>query len=236
VTGQKRIRIVIADNQSEIRHGYRLLLNAQPDMLVVGEAAGSTTALDRVVDLRPDVVVADGCMPRLDGLALVRRLAGPDAPHPTRVIVLTTSDRDEHVLTALRDGARGFVLKRSGPALLVEAIRAAMAGDTLISPQLTACLLRTLLARTRPPDSPALTNREVEIARAVAHGLTNSEIAHRLSITLGTVKSHIANIQGKIGSRNRVGIAAWVWRHGLASPDELVGSATRAGTTSERRW
>lgn len=203
------IRILVVDDQENVRIGFRLVLDSQPDMTVVGEAASGTAGLELAQHLRPDVVLADIRMPGLDGLELTRRLAGTGP----RVIVVTTFDLDDYVITALRDGACGFLLKRSGPALLVEAVRSAMAGDTLISPQLTVRLLRRL--PTAPPaDTGALTAREREVARSVARGSTNAEIAAELAISAGTVKTHIANIQAKLGARNRVGIAAWAWSTG----------------------
>jgi DNA-binding NarL/FixJ family response regulator len=137
-------RVVIADDEEAIRHGFRLMLDAQPDMQVVGEAPNGETALALAHRVRPDVVLADIRMPRLDGLELTRRLAGPDVADPIRVIVVTTFDLDEYVHAALRNGACGFLLKRGGPALLAEAVRAAMAGDVLISPSVTVRLLRHL--------------------------------------------------------------------------------------------
>jgi DNA-binding NarL/FixJ family response regulator len=212
-------RILIADDQAAVRHGFRLILGAQPDMEVVGEAADGETALALALRLRPDVVLADIRMPRLDGLELTRRLAGPEAAEPLRVIVVTTFDLDEYVHAALRNGACGFLLKRSGPALLVEAVRAAVEGDTLISPQVTVRLLRQL-TEPRPADvdpSEPLTQRELEVVRLVARGFTNTEIGAELFISAGTAKTHVANIQRKLGARNRVGIAAWAWDSGRAT-------------------
>ncbi|MEU0313168.1 response regulator transcription factor [Nocardioides sp. NPDC006273] len=215
------IRILIADDQQNIRHAFRLVLDAQPDMLVVGEAADGMSAVEQARHLRPDVLLADIRMPRLDGLEVTRLLAGPDAAGATRVIVVTTFDLDEYVHTALRNGASGFLLKRSGPTLLIEAIRAAMTGDTLISPQVTVRLLRHL---TSPPGAPSravdvtLTDRELDIVRPLARGGSNAEIAVDLFISPGTVKNHIANIQRKLGVRNRVGIAAWAWETGHSKP------------------
>jgi DNA-binding NarL/FixJ family response regulator len=204
-------RVLVADDQDDVRIGFRLILDSQPDMTVVGEAADGRAAVELARHLKPDVVLADIRMPKLDGLEVTRVLA-PE----TRVIVVTTFDLDDYVHTALRNGACGFLLKRSGPTLLVEAIRAAMAGDTLISPQVTVRLLRHLrAARPEPPGEP-LTERETEIARLVAHGRTNGEIAAELFISAGTAKTHVANIQRKVGAANRVGIAAWAWNSGIS--------------------
>ncbi|MCX4823596.1 response regulator transcription factor [Streptomyces sp. NBC_01142] len=216
-------RILLADDQDDVRSGFRLVLDSQPDMTVVGEAADGAAALDLARRLRPDVVLADIRMPRLDGLELTRLLAGPEAAEPTRVVVVTTFDLDDYVHTALSNGACGFLLKRSGPALLIEGVRAAMAGDALISPQITVRLLRQL---TAPPASaspaPArpnpLTEREQDIVRLIARGCTNAEIGAELFISAGTAKTHVANIQAKLDVRNRVAIAAWAWATGLVEP------------------
>ncbi|MFJ7593056.1 response regulator [Streptomyces sp. NPDC097617] len=210
-------RILIADDQKDIRSGFRLILDSQPDMTVVGEAADGESAVALARELRPDVVLADIRMPRLDGLE-VTRLLSPQ----TRVVVVTTFDLDEYVHTALRNGACGFLLKRSGPALLIEGVRAAMAGDTLISPQITVRLLSRLTQEgpVAPPAAHPLTEREVEIVQRVARGLTNAEIGAELFISAGTAKTHIANVQAKLGARNRVGIAAWAWEHGIAKAEE----------------
>ncbi|MGW9172941.1 response regulator [Streptomyces decoyicus] len=224
-------RILLADDQDDVRSGFRLVLDSQPDMTVIGEAADGATALDLARRLRPDVVLADIRMPRLDGLELTRLLAGPQATQPTRVVVVTTFDLDDYVHTALHHGACGFLLKRSGPTLLIEGVRAAMAGDALISPQITVRLLRQLSPPPRPrtttDNNPAsdtgptpLTAREREIARLVARGSTNQEIATQLVISPGTAKTHLANIQSKLKLRNRVEIAAWAWETGLVLPGE----------------
>jgi DNA-binding NarL/FixJ family response regulator len=210
------IRVLIADDQPEVRQGFRTMLDAQDDIEVVGVAPDGAIALDRAHRMRPDVVLADIRMPRLDGLELTRRLAGPEVTDPIRVVVVTTFDLDEYVHTALRNGACGFVLKRSGPALLVEAIRAAVDGEMLISPGVTVRLLREFAARAPAAAGEPLTGREREVARQVARGLTNAEIGAELFIGAGTVKTHVAHIQRKVGARNRVGIAAWVWAAGGA--------------------
>ncbi|TDC93952.1 response regulator transcription factor [Actinomadura sp. 7K507] len=211
-------RIVIADDQDDVRGGYRIILDAQPDMQVVGEAADGVTAVELARRLRPDVVLADIRMPRMDGLEVTRLLAGPDVPDPLQVVVVTTFDLDEYVHTALRDGACGFLLKRSGPALLVEGVRAAAAGDALISPTITTRLLHHFCAPRPRTDDGRLTAREAEVAIHVARGRTNAEIAAALSITPGTAKTHVASIQHKLGVRNRVEIAAWAWQTGHARP------------------
>ncbi|MFE3447037.1 response regulator [Nocardia sp. NPDC059180] len=213
-------RVLIADDQEGIRDAFRMVVDAQPDMTVVAEAADGASALSQARHLRPDVVLADIRMPGLDGLELTRRLAGPGVPDPMRVIVVTTFDLDEYVHTALRDGACGYLLKRSGPTLLIEAIRAAMAGDTLISPQITVRLLRRMIPPVpeHRPATEALSEREIEVVRLVAQGRTNAEIATELFISGGTVKNHLANIQRKLAVANRVGIAAWAWASGHVSP------------------
>lgn len=224
MSGPGTIRILLADDQETIRAGFRLVLDAQPDMTVIGEAADGVTALDAALRLRPDVLLADIRMPGLDGLELTRRLAGPGADPPLRVVVVTTFDLDAYVHTALRDGASGFLLKRSGPTLLVEAVRAAMSGDALISPQITARMLHRLvpsvLREGRPAAEP-LTPREEEVAALVAGGLSNADIGEELFISLATVKSHVASLQRKLDVRNRVGIAAWAWESGLAPTDQV---------------
>ncbi|MEU7315506.1 response regulator transcription factor [Streptomyces sp. NPDC007083] len=217
------IRIVLADDQVSVRNGFRLILDAQPDMTVVAEAADGTTALAAARRLRPDVVLADIRMPQLDGLELTRLLTGPQADPAIRVVVVTTFDLDTYVHTALRAGASGFLLKRSGPALLVEAVRAARSGDALISPQITARMLHRLAppdTTTQRPLGEPLTPREEEVATLIAAGLSNTDIGEELFISLPTVKSHVANLQRKLAVRNRVGIAAWAWETGLAPTDQ----------------
>ncbi|QES49104.1 DNA-binding response regulator [Streptomyces venezuelae] len=209
-------RILIADDQADIRSGFRLILDSQPDISVVGEAEDGEQAVALARELRPDVVLVDIRMPKLDGLEVTRLLAPV-----TKVVVVTTFDLDEYVHTALRYGACGFLLKRSGPALLIEGVRAAVQGDTMISPQITVRLLSRLTEQpaARVPAPHPLTERELEIVRLVARGLTNAEIGSELFISAGTAKTHIANVQAKLGVRNRVGIASWAWEHGVVSAE-----------------
>jgi DNA-binding NarL/FixJ family response regulator len=206
------VRVLLADDQAELRSAYRMVIDAQPDLQVVGEAGDGEAAVHLARRLRPDVVVADIRMPKLDGLEVTRLLAGPDADPQLRVVVVTTFEVDEYVHAALRGGACGFLLKRSGPALLVEAIRSAAAGDVLISPQVTARLLRRLPSDPAATTArPELSPREVSVAELVAQGLTNAELAAELHLAVGTVKNLVATVCRKLQVRNRVGVAMWVW-------------------------
>jgi DNA-binding NarL/FixJ family response regulator len=210
------IRVLIADDQALIRHSMRLILDDQDDIDVVAEAADGVEAIEAARRLRPDVSLVDIRMPRLNGLDVTRALAGPDVVDPLKVVVVTTFDQDDYVYGALRGGAAGFLLKDAGAALLIEAVRAAHAGDALISPAVTVRLLRNLATPPAPPLRTPLSDREVEVARCLAGGRTNREIAADLFISLSTVKGHLAAIQSKLGARNRVEIVAWAWSSGLA--------------------
>lgn len=215
------IRVLIADDQEAIRSAFRMVIDAQPDMSVVAEAADGLSACEQALLLRPDVVLADIRMPGIDGLELTRRLSGPEVSDPLRVVVVTTFDLDSYVHSALRSGACGFLLKRSGPTLMVEGIRAAFAGESLISPQITVRLLAHL--RENDSDQSAaenVTDREMEVIRLVARGLSNAEIAKELFISPGTAKNHVASIQQKLRMRNRVEVAGWAWSRGLMRPPD----------------
>jgi DNA-binding NarL/FixJ family response regulator len=212
------IKILVADDQAMVRTGFGMILGSQPDMEVVAEAADGVEAVEAARRLRPDVALLDIRMPRLDGLQALRLLAGPGVADPVKVVVVTTFDLDEYVHTALRNGACGFLLKDSGPALLVEAVRAAVSGDALISPSITVRLLRHLSAPAPSRGGEArdtLSPRELDVVKLVARGLTNAEIAAQLFISVGTVKTHLASIQTKLPARNRVEIAAWAWESRL---------------------
>ncbi|MFJ9899372.1 response regulator [Streptomyces sp. NPDC091280] len=220
------IRVLIADDQEMVRTGFRFFLDAQPDITVVAVAVDGEEAVALARRERPDVCLLDIRMPKLDGLAATRLLAGPEVADPLRVVVVTTFDLDEYVYGALRGGACGFLLKDSGPTLLAEAVRAAAAGDSLVSPSVTVRLLRHLTATTAAPapapPAPAprepLTDREAEVVRLVALGRTNAEIAAELYVSLSTVKTHLSSVQLKLAARNRVEIAAWAWQHGQVRP------------------
>lgn len=209
------IRVLIADDQQIIRAGLTTILDGQPDMTVVGQAADGREAVEMARRLRPDVCLFDIRMPNLDGVAAARELAGPDVDDPMAVVVITTFDSDEYVHGALKAGARGFLLKDAGPALLVQAIKAAASGDALIAPSITARLLADF-ADTTSGDAPVqpiepLTDREEEVLLTVAGGKTNAEIADELHVSLSTVKFHLASLMQKLGARNRVEIAIWAY-------------------------
>jgi len=211
------LRILLADDQALVRAGFRLILERESGIEIVGEAADGRHALELAQELRPDVTLMDIRMPLMDGLAATRLLAGPDVAHPLRVLIVTTFDLDELVHEALRSGACGFLLKDAGPRLLVEAVHAAANGESLVSPSITTRLLEhfsTTSGRARRPQ-PALTDRELDAVKAVARGRTNAEISTELMISLSTVKSHLASVQRKIAARNRTEIAVWAWEYGL---------------------
>ncbi|MEW2066488.1 response regulator transcription factor [Streptomyces sp. NPDC007346] len=217
------IRVLLADDQEMVRSGMAMILSAEDDIQVVAQAQDGLQALEMAELHRPDVVLMDIRMPRLDGLDALRHLTRPQASYRPQVVIVTTFDDEDYLARAVDAGAGGFILKDSGPRLLAEAVRAAAAGDSLVSPSITVRLLRQLrTASTGPkPNTPdarhaPLSPREREVVVLLAEGLTNAEIAAALFITVGTVKTHLTNVQAKLGARNRVEIAAWAWRSGLA--------------------
>ena len=217
------IRVLLADDDALVRSGLRSLLGAEADVTVVGEAADGREAVERARALRPDVVLMDVRMPRLDGVRATREIASwPSRP---RVLVLTTFDLDEVVDDALDAGADGFLLKRATPEQLIDGIRTVVAGDALVAPAVTRRLLAAYASR-RPPDrerlrlAAHLTEREAEILRALAEGLSNAEIAGRVFLAPETVKTHVKAILGKLAVRDRTQAVVWAYRTGFVGGRE----------------
>jgi DNA-binding NarL/FixJ family response regulator len=215
-------RILIADDQALVRGGLRMILDAQPDLEVVGEAVDGREALRQARELSPDLVLMDVRMPELDGLETTRRLLDRD-PSP-KVIVLTTFDLDDYVYEAIRAGASGFLLKSAPPQQLIAGIRTVMAGDALLAPEITRRLLDRFIARpprptTIPPDFADLSERELEVLRLIADGRSNAEIAVDLFISEATVKTHVTHILTKLRLRDRVQAVALAYRTGLMDSD-----------------
>ena len=217
--------VVLADDQELMRMGFRMVLDSQPDLTVVGEAANGAEAVAAVARLGPDVLLMDVRMPTMDGVEATRRIAA--AGRATRVIILTTFDLDEYVYAALRAGASGFLLKDAQPAELLAAIRAVAAGDAVLSPRVTRRLLSTYSHRL-PAVGAAdarqrtrlqrLTSRETEVLALVAQGLSNGEIAERLVLSEATVKTHVGRVLAKLELRDRVQIVVFAYETGLVTP------------------
>jgi DNA-binding NarL/FixJ family response regulator len=215
-------RILIADDQALVRGGLRMILDAQPDLDVVGEAADGREALQRARELAPDLVLMDVRMPELDGLEATRRLLERE-PSP-KVVVLTTFDLDDYVYEAIRAGASGFLLKSAPPQQLVAGIRTVMAGDALLAPEITRRLLDRFVARPPrsseiPSEFAELSPRELEVLRLIADGRSNAEIAGDLFLSEATVKTHVTHILTKLRLRDRVQAVALAYRTGLMDGD-----------------
>jgi len=214
------IRVLIVDDQELVRTGFRLFLETQPGLAVVGEAGDGEEAIQRVRELRPDVVLMDIRMPTMDGVEATAKLtSGAIEPAP-RVLVLTTFDLDEYVFGALRAGAAGFLLKDAPRERLIEAIRVVHSGEALLSPSITRRLIEDFATRSDPIKPAAavlaeLTPREREVLVLVAHGLSNAEIAARLVVTEATVKSHVGAVLLKLGLRDRVQAVVFAYEHGI---------------------
>jgi DNA-binding NarL/FixJ family response regulator len=216
------LRLVVADDQGLIRAGFVTIFNAQPDMTVVGEAPDGVAAVELARRLRPDVVVMDVRMPRLDGIEATRQLAGPGVPDPLTVLVVTTFNLDEHVYAALRAGASGFLLKDVMPEDLVAAVRTVARGDALLAPAVTRTLIGRYAGRVRIDRAAGMKNslsqREGEVLRLVARGLSNAEIAAELVISLETVKTYVSRLLTKLDLRDRVQAVVFAYDHGLVTP------------------
>ena len=221
-------RVLIADDQALVRAGFRMVLEAEEDIAVVGEAANGEQAVDGARRLAPDVVLMDIRMPELDGIEATRRIAGGGDGAP-RVLMLTTFDLDEYVYDALRAGASGFLLKDSPPEQLVTAIRVVAGGEALLAPSVTSRLIEQF-ARGRAPAPPAeldeLTARELEVFGLVARGLSNAEIAAQLVVGDTTVKTHVARLLAKLGLRDRVQAVVLAYESGIVSPGERRSAST----------
>ena len=211
------VRVLIADDQALVRTGFRKILESEPDIEVVGEAADGAEAIERAALLRPDVVLMDIRMPRVDGLEATRRLAGS-----TRVLILTTFDVNEYVYEALRAGASGFLLKDTEAAQLVTGVRVVAEGESLLAPSITRRLIerfaRQPLPSARPEALEELTPRELEILGLVARGMSNAEIAQELVLGAATVKTHVARILRKLDLRDRVQAVVLAYETGLVQP------------------
>ena len=214
------IRVLVADDQSLVRGGFRMLLAGAPDMEIVAEASNGLEAVEKTARFHPTVVLMDIRMPELDGLEATRRILAADAA--ARVLILTTFDLDEYVYEALRAGASGFVLKDDPPEQLIAAIHTVAAGDALLSPSITKRVIRqfTRIPRPAPPEAfDELTSREQEVFRLIAEGLSNVEIGKQLYISDTTVKTHITHILQKLGLRDRVQAVVLAYQTGLFEID-----------------
>ncbi|MFF9405380.1 response regulator [Streptomyces anandii] len=219
------IRVLLADDQSLVRAGFRALLDAQPDIEVAGEAADGEEAVRQVRELRPDVVLMDIRMPLLDGLAATRRISGDAALGEVKVVMLTTFELDEYVFEAIRSGASGFLVKDTEPDELLRAVRAVVAGDALLSPGVTRRLIAEFAARSKQPAAAGalsrLTDREREVMALVGIGLSNDEIARRLVVSPLTAKTHVSRTMIKLGARDRAQLVVLAYESGLVRPGWL---------------
>jgi DNA-binding NarL/FixJ family response regulator len=214
------IAVLLCDDQHLVRSGFRMILETEPDMQIVGEAGDGHEAVLLARERTPDVVLMDVQMPRMDGLEATAELTA--LPTPPRVLMLTTFERDDYVFTALRNGASGFILKNAPPEQLVDAVRVVAAGEALLAPTVTRRIVEEFARRPAAPAAPRelqdLTGRELEVLTEVATGLTNAEIAEKLFVGEATVKSHVSSVLGKLGLRDRVQAVVYAYEHGVVQP------------------
>jgi len=211
------IRILLADDQALVRGGFRMILEAEPDLQVVGEATDGSEVVERALETRPDLVLMDIRMPALDGIEATRRLLA--ALPATRVLILTTFDLDEYVVDAFRAGASGFLLKTAPPQQLVAAVRTVQEGDALLAPVSTRRLIEQVARPvTAPPILERLTAREQDVLRLLARGLANAEIAEELVVEPSTIKSHVASLLATLSLRDRVHAVVFAYESGLVQP------------------
>jgi DNA-binding NarL/FixJ family response regulator len=214
-------RVLVCDDQVLIRTGFATIIDAQPDLEVVGECRDGRAAVDLARRLRPDIVVMDVRMPVLDGIEATRLLAGAGVEHPVKVLVVTTFNLDEYVYEALRAGASGFLLKDAPAAQLLNGIRTVASGAALLAPEVTRQLVGRYAARIRPtesaPGDTELTRRELEVLRLIADGRSNGEIAATLVISQETVKTYVSRLLAKLGLRDRVQAVVYAYRNGLVT-------------------
>ncbi|MPZ26881.1 MAG: response regulator [Micromonosporaceae bacterium] len=219
------IRVLLADDQALVRAGFRALLDAEPDIEVVGEAGDGAQAVRLAGQTRPDLVLMDIRMPGTDGLEATRRIAADPALQDTRIVILTTFELDEYVFEALRVGAAGFLVKDTEPADLVRGVRAVAAGDALLSPGVTRRVIEQFAVRAaspRPPRALAeLTDREREVTALVGAGLSNDEIAQKLVVSRATAKTHVSRAMGQLGARDRAQLVVFAYEAGLVRPGWL---------------
>ncbi len=219
------IRVVLADDQVLVRAGFRALLDAQPDIEVVGDAADGEEALRQVARLRPDVVLMDIRMPVRDGLSATRGITGEPTLADVKVVILTTFELDEYVFEAIRSGASGFLVKDTEPDELLRAVRAVVGGDALLSPGVTRRLIAEFAARSKEPAAAPgmdqLTDREREVMALVGIGLSNDEIARRLVVSPLTAKTHVSRAMVKLGARDRAQLVVMAYESGLVRPGWL---------------
>lgn len=217
------IRVVLADDQAVVRAGFRTILEAEPDIVVVGEAGDGRHAVHTARRERPDLVLMDVRMPGVDGITATEQLAGPGVTEPIPVLVVTTFDLDEYVFAALRGGASGFLLKDVEPDDLIAAVRVVAGGQGLVAPQVTRRLLAEFARSSAPRPAPAvladLTERERETLLLIARGLSNAEIAGRMVLSPSTVKTHVGNLLAKLGCRDRTQAVVFAYEHGIVRPD-----------------